>query len=95
MRRYDIFEGDKTNVGGKVERDKTHDVMNSCTQAYEGGSVWCPVCKTMGTIGCKGPRISTKGPDGREAALSEDLCLCQCNPSPRLMRSQTISFIDV
>ncbi|ANH35752.1 hypothetical protein A3768_4953 (plasmid) [Ralstonia solanacearum] len=30
------------------------------------------------------------GPDGRRIALHDDLCICGCQPSPRLVASQTV-----
>lgn len=95
MRRYDILKGDLTTVGGKVDGGTSTDKVGDSEQAYEHDPVWCPVCKTMGKIACVGPRLPMKGPDGREAALSDDLCLCQCSPSPRLVSSQTRSSMDI
>ncbi|CAN7385019.1 PAAR domain-containing protein [Trinickia sp. LjRoot230] len=94
-KRYDIFKGDYTTAGGKVEGGATNDKSNGREQAYENDQVWCPICKTMGKIGCAGTRLTTKGPDGREAALSGDLCICHCHPSPRLVPSQYASYVDV
>jgi hypothetical protein len=37
-----------------------------------------------------GPRHSDRF-DGREKALSDDLCRCKCDPPPRLVASQTLS----
>ncbi|OJA49524.1 PAAR domain-containing protein [Burkholderia ubonensis] len=94
MRRYDIVKGDKTTVGGIVQAGDSADQIGGREQAYEHDPVLCPVCKTVGKIACDGPRISTTGPDGRQAALSDDLCICLCSPPPRLIASQTTSFID-
>lgn len=95
MRRYDITEGDRTTAGGTVQRGNSLDILHGRAQAYDGDPVWCPQCNTMGKIACSGPRMPTKGPDGRETALSDDACVCQCHPSPRLVASQTISYVDV
>ncbi|MBY4829269.1 PAAR domain-containing protein [Burkholderia dolosa] len=95
MRRYDIMKGDTTTVGGIVQGGDGTDLIGGREQAYEQDPVWCPVCKTLGKIECTGPRISTTGPDGREAALSDDLCVCQCPTPPRLVASQSVSYIDV
>lgn len=92
-KRFDIVKGDKTTAGGTVIGGDASDRLNHREQAYQGDSVWCPSCKSMGRIVCKGARVSTTGPDGREAALSEDLCVCKCNPSPLLLASQTVSFV--
>ncbi|WP_322039879.1 PAAR domain-containing protein [Burkholderia diffusa] len=94
MRRYDIVKGDLTTVGGIVQGGDAHDLLGGREQAYETDPVWCPVCKTMGHIQCEGPRVSTTGPDGRQAALSDDLCVCVCTPPPRLVPSQQTTYVD-
>ncbi|WP_414448575.1 PAAR domain-containing protein [Burkholderia sp. 22PA0099] len=94
MRRYDIVKGDKTTAGGTVMAGDSHDRIHDQEQAYEHDPIWCPVCRSVGTLVCTGPRLSSTGPDGREAALSDDLCVCQCEPSPRLLASQYVSYID-
>ncbi|TCW83950.1 PAAR domain-containing protein [Burkholderia sp. SRS-46] len=94
MRRYDIVKGDLTTVGGIVQAGDGTDMLHGREQAHEHDPVLCPVCKTVGKIVCDGPRISTTGPDGRQAALSDDLCACLCPPPPRLVASQTVSYID-
>lgn len=94
MPRYDIVKGDLTTVGGVVQDGDGADLINGREQAYEHDPVFCPVCKTVGKIACDGPRISTTGPDGRQAALSDDLCICLCSLPPRLVASQTTSCSD-
>lgn len=95
MRRYDILKGDTTTVGGVVQAGDGRDLIGEREQAYENDPVWCPACKTMGKIMCDGARISTTAPDGRQAALSDDLCVCKCPTPPRLVASQSVSFIDI
>ncbi|MEK7887765.1 PAAR domain-containing protein [Burkholderia contaminans] len=95
MRRYDIVKGDTTTVGGIVQGGDGNDLIGGREQAYEHDPVWCPVCKTLGKIACTGPRISTTGPDGRETALSDDLCMCACPTPPKLVASQSVSYVDV
>lgn len=95
VRRYDILRGDKTTAGGVVEGGDANDKVDGRDQACENDPVWCPVCKTMGRIVCVGPRQSMTAPDGREGALSDDLCVCLCNPSPLLIPSQYTSYVDV
>jgi len=94
-RRYDILQGDATTSGGIVEGGNAIDTVGNRKQAYENDPVWCPACKTMGQIVCVGLRLSMTGPDGRQAALSDDLCVCRCQPSPRLIPSQQSSYVDV
>lgn len=95
MRRHDILKGDATTVGGVVQGGDANDVIGDREQAYENDPVWCPVCKMVGKIVCDGQRISTTGPDGRQVALSDDLCVCQCSTPPRLIASQSVSYIEV
>lgn len=94
-RRYDILQGDSTSKSGTVIGGSPTDRVGSLEQAYEGDAVWCPACETEGRIVCVGPRIATTGPDGRQAALSDDWCVCECEPSPLLIASQATSYVDV
>lgn len=87
--RYYIREGDKTTAGGTVIEGSTADIVDDRGLAFEGYKVNCPACHSVGQIVCDGPRWAWSGADGREAALSDDLCLCKCNPPPRLLASQT------
>ena len=95
IRRYDIVNGDSTTAGGTVEVADGRDILGNREQAYEDDLVRCPACHSTGRIVCVGPRLSMTGPDGREAALSDDLCVCRCDPSPRLIPSQNISYMDI
>ncbi|CAN7295420.1 PAAR domain-containing protein [Trinickia sp. LjRoot230] len=95
VRRYDILKGDKTTAGGTVTDGSSLDTIADREQAYEGDHIWCPSCRSVGRIVCDGLRISMKGVDGREGALSDDLCVCKCSPSPRLIPSQYSSYVDV
>jgi uncharacterized Zn-binding protein involved in type VI secretion len=87
--RYHIRKGDKTTANGVVMDGSANSIAHNLGLAYEGDKVNCPTCKSTGQIVCDGPRWSFTGPDGRQAALSDDICLCKCNPYPRLVASQT------
>lgn len=95
VRRYDILKGDKTTSDGTVLGGDSNDRVGDREQAYERDDVWCPACQSMGKIVCQGPRLSMQGPDGPEGALSDDLCVCKCDPPPRLLPSQQSSYVDV
>lgn len=95
MKRYDIRHGDTTTRNGRVEATSQTDTIDGLAVAYEHDPVWCEDCKTTGYVECVGPRVATTGPDGRQQALSDDLCRCKCTPSPRLIASQTRSYCDV
>jgi len=92
--RFYVRKGDSTNAGGTVIHGSgTTDSFNQ-GMAYEGDSVHCPRCRSMGQIVCDGPRWSMTGMDGREAALNNDICLCKCNPLPRLLSGQGVMSMD-
>uniref|UniRef100_E1TAM5 PAAR repeat-containing protein n=1 Tax=Burkholderia sp. (strain CCGE1003) TaxID=640512 RepID=E1TAM5_BURSG len=95
MKRYDILDSDTTTRQGRVKATCNTDTIDGRATAYENDPVWCAGCNSWGKIVCVGPRIATKGPDGREQALSDDLCSCQCAPSPRLVASRTRSYCEV
>ncbi|MFL9863778.1 PAAR domain-containing protein [Paraburkholderia fungorum] len=90
MRRYLILNGDKTTANGTVEATATTIQLSGQDVAHEGDSVSCPACNTTGKIQCDGPRQVMTAPDGRHAALSDDLCICGCHPPPKLIASQNM-----
>ncbi|MGC0048954.1 PAAR domain-containing protein [Ralstonia pseudosolanacearum] len=91
MKRYVILSGDKTTVGGTVQATVTTLQLNSVHVAHEDDAVACPACYSTGKIQCSGgPRLPMNGPDGRRIALHDDLCICECQPPPRLVASQTV-----
>jgi hypothetical protein len=53
----------------------------------EGDPVDCPACGGQGVIKCVMPRMSDRL-NGKEYALSDDLCICECNPPPKLIAAQ-------
>ncbi len=94
MKRYDIVKGDTTTTGGIVQGGDAADTLHGREQAYENDPVWCPACNTMGVVKSEGPHHSMTGPDGRQAALSDDLCICKCSTPPRLIASQSVSYTE-
>jgi len=94
-RRYSICGGDKTSANGTVQTQNSSSMIGNRARAYENDPVWCESCKKMGRIVCVGPRLGRTGPDGRKAALSDDLCVCDCHPSPLLIASQNVSCMTV
>jgi hypothetical protein len=63
--------------------------------ALEGDEVSCLACNSRGIIKLGGPRLNERF-NNRQVALSDDLCICQCSPPPKLVNSQTqkYQFID-
>jgi len=94
MKRYLILNGDKTTADGTVIAKPSTIRFESRVVAHEGDDVQCPGCKTIGKIKCDGPRQVMTAPDGRHAALSGDLCVCKCDPLPRLVASQRSMSVD-
>lgn len=89
QRRYHIRAGAKTTAGGTVIASTTWFRIDGVPVACEGDPVDCPACGTQGIIGCVMPR-NPERLDGKEVALSDDLCICNCSPPPRLIADQAI-----
>lgn len=87
MRRYTITLGSPTTSGGRVISASADGKIDNVAIALEGDLVTCPVCVTTAKILCVGPRIPEIW-NGKNVALENDLCVCRCTPSPRLMPAQ-------
>lgn len=96
MRRYYILQDDPTTAGNgsKVIGAYRNDTYMGRALAVEGNDVYCGACKSVGRIVCIGPRLSDKY-DGLEAALSDDICVCKCEPSPLLINTMNAMYQDV
>lgn len=94
MKRYLILDGDKTTADGTVVAKPTTIRFERRDVAHEGDDVQCPECNSTGKIRCDGPRQVMTAPDGRRAALSEDLCICKCDPPPKLVASQQSMSVE-
>jgi uncharacterized Zn-binding protein involved in type VI secretion len=88
--RYHITVGASTTAGGKVVSATSNRSINGAKVAYAGDQVSCPKCNSTGVIQPDGPRLSDVF-NGRQVALSDDLCVCKCTPPPRLVANQTFS----
>ncbi|UZA16253.1 PAAR domain-containing protein [Moraxella bovis] len=95
LTRYYILENDTTTAGGIVQTTTNPIVFNvdGKKQSCIGDDVWCSACQSMGKIVPTGPRLSFSL-GGAMPALNDDLCLCKCNPPPKLINSQT-SFKEI
>lgn len=87
--RYHITLGARTTAGGKVMTATSNKSLNGAKVAYAGDVVYCPKCGSEGIIESDGPRHSDQL-NGRQVALSDDICRCKCNPPPRLIAKQTL-----
>ncbi len=88
--RYRITLGASTTAGGKVITATSNRSINGVKVAYARDSVYCPACNSEGIIEPNGPRLSDVF-NGRQVALSDDICRCKCNPPPRLISNHTFS----
>lgn len=82
-----IREGDTLTPGGGV----VQPVPQQCPVSYagknacfEGDPVYCNTCKSWGITKCVPPYRPHTAPDGRQANLDGDLCICKCSTPPRL-----------
>lgn len=90
MQRYHITVGAKTTANGRVRTGNAGRTIDGMAQSVEGDEVDCPVCGSVGKIVCDGPRQVARI-NGRNAALDDDICSCQCDPPPRLIANQARS----
>jgi uncharacterized Zn-binding protein involved in type VI secretion len=65
--------------------------LNGAPQALEGDPVDCMACGAQGVIKCVMPRLPDSF-EGKQYALSDDLCICGCNPPPKLIASQNFKY---
>lgn len=93
-RRFYIHVGDTTTNAGKVLTGLSTSTWYGIPNAFDGDAVECPKCHSIGQIRTVGARISSVGSHGRQQALSGDLCLCRCNPPPRLVASQDSAWTE-
>ena len=93
-KRFYIHVGDTTTSAGKVLTGLSTSTWHGIPNAFDGDAVECPNCGSVGQIRTVGSRISSVGSHGRQHALSGDLCLCKCNPPPRLVASQDSAWTE-
>ncbi len=89
--RYYIRDGATTTAGGTVMASSGFNVIDGSPVAREGDAVDCPACGAQGRIECVMPRLSDTF-EGKEYALSNDLCICECSPPPKLVADQDIEY---
>lgn len=91
MRRYTITLHASTSAGGKVITASASGNIAGKKIALEGDLVFCPACKTEGKIFCVSPR-NREHWNGKQVALENDFCLCQCPVLPKLIPVQNIRY---
>lgn len=95
MKRHHITLGASTTAGGTVTSASARVSINGVRIALEGDTVDCGTCGSTGVIRCVGPRIPERY-NGKQVALENDLCICNCPQPPRLIPNQTskAQFVD-
>jgi uncharacterized Zn-binding protein involved in type VI secretion len=89
IKRYHITLGATTTAGGTVTSATALMTINGVKVALDGDAVSCKACNSSGYIKADGPRLGDRC-NGRELALTDDLCICRCDPPPRLVHIQTL-----
>lgn len=90
-KRFYVRAGATTTAGGTVKASSEFSLLDGVPLAREGDLVDCPACGERGRIECVMPRLSDTF-EGEEYALSDDLCICACRPSPKLVADQDTEF---
>ena len=93
MRRALIKLGDKTTAGGTVVDGEPASKHHGTPLSYHGASIYCPACKQTGRA-CNVPPMRPMGFMGKQALLENDICLCGCQPPPRLIASQSTMHVS-
>jgi uncharacterized Zn-binding protein involved in type VI secretion len=94
MKRHHIILGARTTADGVVTSATSLVSIDGIRIALEGDEIRCNTCGSTGLIRCIGPRVPEQF-NGKQVALENDLCICQCTPSPRLLPSQTQRYQHV
>jgi len=81
-----IVVGDETTAGGVVIEGSPKSTIKSKAVALQGHAIRCLACNSIGRIQLV-PPLAGAPVDGVEVALDGDLCICGCNPPPRLISS--------
>ena len=89
IKRYLITLGATTTAGGAVTSASSMLNIDGIRVALERDTVFCKACLSNGFIKADGPRLGDRY-NGREFALTDDLCICKCDPPPRLVHNQTL-----
>lgn len=91
LKRYHIRLGAKTTAGGIVKTASTRHFLNGSPLAVERDLIDCPACGSEGVIEVVPPRLRDTY-NGKEFALSDDLCICKCSPPPKLVADQHMRY---
>jgi hypothetical protein len=91
MRRSYIKKGDQTTSGATVTQGIEGVRHHGMTLAFLGAEVYCPRCKSTGHLVGSGPRFGHTWMR-KQPVLHDDLAICECEPTPRVIASQHTMF---
>ncbi|MGF6572559.1 Zn-binding Pro-Ala-Ala-Arg (PAAR) domain-containing protein, incolved in TypeVI secretion [Paraburkholderia fungorum] len=89
MHRKMIVQGDKTTKNGVVTTGDPTMTCGGKPLAFVGAEVSCPACNSTGKIANVMPYMPMTFCGGKQVALEDDICLCKCDPAPKLIASQS------
>jgi uncharacterized Zn-binding protein involved in type VI secretion len=87
MGRKFIRKNDRSDRNGVVLDGVGESSFSGQPLAYIGAPVSCPACHSQGVVISDGG-VHTVTMMGKQVALENDLCQCQCSPLPKLVASQ-------
>jgi len=87
MRRYFLKLGDKSTSGATILEGQESSFHHGTPLTFVGAAIYCSACEATGRVVAAGPRRPCTWM-GKDAALSDDLGMCNCHPTPRLIPSQ-------
>ena len=89
VKRHWICDGDVTEVGGTAEA--THPFVNVRGKhlLFEKDPIHCPACHSTGYVKITEPWRGIQAGNNLRNALEYDLCICKCNPPPKLVAGWT------
>jgi uncharacterized Zn-binding protein involved in type VI secretion len=79
-----IRAGAVTTAGGIARASSSFMTVNGAPLVLEGDKVDCRACGSVGIVHVVMPRLHDAF-NGRQYALGDDLCICKCNPPPKLI----------
>ena len=91
MIRYQIFENDVTTVGGVIQKHTkgaSTFIWHGRLASNVGDKINCAACGSVGYIQAAGMRRPFNNMN-HVPTLDGDLCICKCDPPPKLKNSQT------
>lgn len=88
FKRHWICDGDVTEAGGIVKAMHPFVNVRGRYLAFNNDPIECPKCNSTGFVKLVEPWRGIHS-RGFRSALEHDLCICKCNPPPKLVAGWT------